>query len=117
MRDFPFPVYLRAHRKRWALSQPQLATLLGVAAHTTISRYELSSRHPTIEALIGSEFVFGEPARKLFPSLYSSVERGVMHRVGLFAEIIGDKDDGVSRVQRELLEAIAVRAATNKSHI
>ena len=117
MRDFPYPSYLRTHRKRWALSQPELGALLGGLSPSLISKYEMLARTPNVETLIGSEFIFGEAARRLFPGLYASIELGITQRAAQFAEALGATADRDALVQRKLLEAIAERAASDKPFI
>jgi transcriptional regulator with XRE-family HTH domain len=67
---------LLAHRKRWALSQPALAKLLGVSA-VALSRYATRNRAPHLRIDLGLEVVFGVPARALFPDRYADVEAAV----------------------------------------
>ncbi len=117
MYHFPYPSYLRTHRRRWALTQFELGALLGGLSESTISKYEKLTREPNVEALIGVEFIFGEPARRIFPALYSSIEIGVTGRAALFAEEIGGRGDSRSLVKRELIEAIALRAASDKATV
>jgi transcriptional regulator with XRE-family HTH domain len=117
MHHFPYPSYLRTHRKRWELTQPELGALLGGLSASLISKYETLARTPNVEALIGTEFIFGEPARRLFPGLYASVETAVTLRAVDFAEAVGATEDKSAQVKRDLLEAIAVRAASETSSI
>ena len=117
MRHFHYPIYLRTHRDRWGLTQRELAALLGNKSANVISKYERLARHPNVEALIGSEFIFGEKARRLFPELYSAVELGITRRAAHLAEgLVGDETrDALAK--RELLDAIAMRAANDHPSI
>lgn len=117
MHHFPYPSYLRTHRARWELTQPELGTLLGGISASLISKYETLARTPGVKTLIGAEFVFGEPARRLFPGLYASVEAGVTLRAVDFAEALHPANSKATKVKRELLEAIAVRAASEATAI
>jgi transcriptional regulator with XRE-family HTH domain len=117
MYDFPYPSYLRTNRKRWALSQAELGALLGDYSASIIYKYEKVERNPSTETLIGAEFVFGEPARRLFPGLYASVELAVTNRAAILAELLKKSSGGDALVKRELLEAIALRAASDKPTI
>ncbi|HEY4941398.1 MAG TPA: hypothetical protein VII56_08210 [Rhizomicrobium sp.] len=117
MHDFPYPSYLRTHRKRWALTQPELGALLGDRSASLISKYEKLELTPSVEVVIGSEFIFGESARRLFPALYASVEAGITLRAVDLAEVLSTADGKAAQVKRELLEAIALRAASDKSTI
>ena len=115
MHDFPYPSYLRTHRKRWELTQPELAAVIGGRSAATISKYEKILRRPSVDALIAAEFIFGEPARRLFPALYASIELKVTKRAVRFAEALAGRKDKKSLVKRQLLEEIAIRAASDRS--
>lgn len=117
MHHFPYPSYLRTHRKRWGLSQPELAALLGVRSASAISRYEQLTRRPSIDVLIGSEFIFGESARRLFPAVYAAIELKITARAALFDDGLADLETRDAREKRQLLEAIAMRAASDQSII
>lgn len=116
MHDFPYPSYLRTHRKRWALTQSELGVLLGLSAGT-ISKYERLTRTPSVETLIGAEFVFGVHARGIFPALYASAETEIATRAVAFAEALGGLDDKISLIKRQLLEEIALRVAGEQLHV
>src|SRR5437588_10316391 len=80
----PLPTYLRTHRRKWALSQRELALLLGGSSRSTISQYETLVRTPHREALIGLEFIFSGQSSQLFPTIELSIIRAVMgNAVGL----------------------------------
>ena len=110
MDHYPYPSYLRTHRDRWALTQPDLGALLGINRNV-ISKYERLRRTPSVHTVIGAEFLFGEHPRKIFPALYFTIELGITKRAAEFAERLQHLDDASSVVQRELLEAVARRAA------
>lgn len=59
------PNYLRTHRKRAGLLQRELALLLGCKSGAEVSRYERSTRQPTLRTALAYEAVFGTPAREL----------------------------------------------------
>ena len=90
--------------------------LLGVPAEA-VSRYEKLIRKPTVEFLIAAEFVFGVPARKIFPALYAAVEREVAARAAQIADALSAADSTVYSVKRRLLEEIALRVASEKPNI
>jgi transcriptional regulator with XRE-family HTH domain len=49
------PNYLRAHRKRWDLTQEELAFLLGLAEQGTVSHIELHGRIPSSSVVAASQ--------------------------------------------------------------
>ncbi len=116
MHDYPYPSYLKTHRKRWTLTQQELGALLGVS-DDAISRYESLNRMPPLHAVIAAEFVFGHHARRIFPSLYAAVERKIAKRAVRLAESLGDRADEVSLIKRELLDAIAARVAGEQLNV
>lgn len=74
------PNYIRAHRKRWALTQEELAALLGLTSQGTVSQYEGTEKRPGIEILIGAKTIFNVPCREMFPRMYEDVERQLLVR-------------------------------------
>ncbi|WP_082884992.1 helix-turn-helix domain-containing protein [Bradyrhizobium stylosanthis] len=43
--------YVRPHRRRWGLTQQELAFLIGVKSRTAVSRIEGSKRRPSLDAV------------------------------------------------------------------
>jgi transcriptional regulator with XRE-family HTH domain len=74
------PNYLRTHRKHAALSQEEVAFLLGLSNGNKISRHEHSACVPSIEALLAYELIFGVPPRTLFAGTFEKVEERVTER-------------------------------------
>jgi transcriptional regulator with XRE-family HTH domain len=75
--------YLKTYRKRTALSQDEVAFLLGCKSGTKVSRYERHARKPNLETLFAYEMVFGAPARELFAGVYQKVEKRITNRAQL----------------------------------
>lgn len=82
-----------------------------------VSKYETLNREPSAAVLIGSEFIFGEAARHLFPALYASIELDITARAALFAESLAGNTSRKGQLKQKLLEAIALRAASDNSTI
>lgn len=84
---FPqLPNYLRANRKRLALSQDEVAFLLGTKSGAKVSRYEHFVRVPSLETALAYEVIFKRSASELFGGLYQKVEREVSARAKKLAE-------------------------------
>jgi transcriptional regulator with XRE-family HTH domain len=80
--------YLRTNRKKSALSQEEVAFLLGGIGESKgskISRYESCSREPTLSAALAYEVIYGKPVRELFAGLYQQVEQNVAERAKLLS--------------------------------
>src|SRR6266699_6662617 len=84
------PNYLRANRKRLALSQDEVAFLLGAHSGTKVCRYERFVREPSLETALAYEAIFKTSVSELFGGLYQKVEREVAER----AKILAERSDG-----------------------
>jgi transcriptional regulator with XRE-family HTH domain len=84
------PNYLRANRKRLALSQDEVAFLLGTQSGAKVCRYERFAREPSLETALACEAIFKRSVSELFPGLYQKVEREVAAR----AKALAGKTDG-----------------------
>ncbi len=74
------PNYLRANRKRLALSQEEVAFLLGTESGTKVCRYEQSVRMPNLETALAYEVICKRSVSELFPGLYQKAEQKVATR-------------------------------------
>lgn len=82
--------YLRSNRKRIALSQGEVAFLLGQKTSSQISRYERFEHLPGLEAALAYEVIFKSPLSEIFGGLYQDIEREVAER----ARILASKTQG-----------------------
>ena len=80
------PNYIRANRKRLALSQDEVAFLLGTENGTKVCRYEQFVRMPSLETALGCEAIFKRSVSELFPGLYQKVEQKVAARAKTLVE-------------------------------
>jgi transcriptional regulator with XRE-family HTH domain len=87
MSSNPLPNYLRSNRKRLALSQDEVAFLLGAGNGAKVCRYERFDREPCLETALAFEAIFQRPARELFSGIYQKVEGEVASR----AKTLGDR--------------------------
>jgi len=117
MHHYPYPSYLKTHRRRWGLTQPELGQLLGGISASQISRYERLSQNPSLEAVIACEFIFEEPARHLFPGIYSAVEANVVRDAAALAEKLSGLSTKEAALKRTLLDAIVARAVSDQTTI
>jgi transcriptional regulator with XRE-family HTH domain len=99
--------YLRTYRKRSALSQDEVAYLLGCQNGIKVSRYERFSRRPNLETLFAYEVVFGAPARELFAGAYQKVEKRTLNRAQLLTRKLNRATlDRMATRKLQILEAI-----------
>ena len=84
--------YLRSNRKRIALSQGEVAFLLGQQSSSQISRYERFEHVPSLETALACEVIFKSPISELFGGLYQKAEQDVAERARILASTLGDRD-------------------------
>jgi DNA-binding XRE family transcriptional regulator len=73
--------YLRVYRRRWQLSQEELAFLFGYDAESIVSRFESEERTITLAVAIACQTIFGVTTKDMFPALYASLEQSVLERM------------------------------------
>ena len=102
------PNYLRANRKRLALSQDDVAFLLGTQSGAKVCRYERFVREPYIETIFAYEVIFQKPARELFGGMYHKIEREVAARAKLLTfKVYRQKPNRQTAHRRKSLNEIA----------
>ena len=101
--------FVRAHRRRWGLSQNELAILLGIASSTTVSRIERSVRRPTTTVLVACCILFGLPAPELFSSLHEEIEEVIGTAAKSLFDSLEGKTDKPSVRKRQFLEQVLSR--------
>jgi transcriptional regulator with XRE-family HTH domain len=102
--------YLHTHRLRSALSEQELANLLGLKSASAISRFETGARSPTIAAALACQVLFDVTPAALFPKLYANVEEAVMRNAHvLYQKLQGNPSPG-TRAKLDFLEAAQKRA-------
>jgi transcriptional regulator with XRE-family HTH domain len=100
--------HVRKYRKRSALSQKDVAYLLGVVSGSKVSRYERFTREPGLYTALAYEAIFQCMVSELFPGLYLRIEAEVRARAKTLMERKSNgKPNRVSIRRRRTLSAIA----------
>ena len=73
--------YLRVYRRRWHLTQEELAFLFGYEAESIISRFERDERTITLAVATACQTIFGADPKEVFPALFASIEQSVVERM------------------------------------
>ena len=102
--------YLSHHRKRWALSQRELALLVGHASRSVVSRLELGGGRPSLQFAIRCEAVFGVSVTELFPDLHQENHDLVMRRAARLDLRLRERSDAAAARKRQLLSEMINRA-------
>ena len=100
--------YLKSYRLKAALTQAELAGLLGLTANA-VSQYELGKRRVPTEVLVAAEVIFGVRGAKVFPALYNSVEEDLAIRALALHDHLSGKQDPASRKKLALIAGIPSR--------
>jgi transcriptional regulator with XRE-family HTH domain len=88
--------YLRTLRRRWGLTQRELAFLIGASSGGHISRLEQLKRFPSLAAAIACIVIFDASPYELFPGLFEDIEEAVLQRASeLYNELQGDPSKSV----------------------
>jgi transcriptional regulator with XRE-family HTH domain len=104
------PSHVRRQRRRWALTQLELARLLA-ASESIVSKYETLARSPSMEALVALEIVFGHSAQELFPAIYHEQRRSVLEAAEVLLESLSSRHDRRSSRKSQLLRDLITRHA------
>ena len=107
------PNYLRANRKRLALSQDEVAFLLGTRSGAKVCRYERFVREPSLETALAFEVIFKRSVSELFGGLYQRVERDVAGRAKTLAERKDRRANRQSARKHEALSDLATVRSTS----
>ncbi len=115
MSSQPFLNYLLAYRKRSALSQEEVAYLLGSQSGAKVCRYERFLREPGLQTAFAFEAIYDRPASELFPGLFEQAQVAVQARAKKLEkkEFRGNSQRLTAR-KRQTLAAIASREPKNQ---
>ena len=72
--------HVRKYRKRPALSQRELAYLLGAESSSKVCRHERFTCEPNLLTALAYEAIFQVTVSELLPGLYQKIEAGVRAR-------------------------------------
>jgi transcriptional regulator with XRE-family HTH domain len=111
-----FRTYLKTFRRRGALTEPELASLLGWRSGSVVSRLERYKRHPSLKAAFAFQVIFGVGTAELFPALYAEVEEAVMRRAYELHEQLQGNSSKATKAKLDLLEAALKRAGRRAKH-
>ena len=106
------PHYLRRYRLRAALTQKEMAHLLGCQSPATVCQYEARKRVPDLRTALAYQVVFGLPVDALFPGIHREVEREVLIRAGRLSQQLTGANATVALSHKRKAVG-SIRATTN----
>ena len=107
------PNYLQYQRKLLALSQEEVAFLLGIRGMhkgDKVCRDENFAREPSLQEALAYEVIYGRPVRELFAGRYQQAEREIKTRAKILAFRKVRKPD--ARRQEAIIQLVA-KASVN----
>jgi transcriptional regulator with XRE-family HTH domain len=105
--------YLKPYRRRWGLTQKELAVLLGFQSGAVVSRMERVLRHPTLETAYAVEIILGTPPAELFPTLHARVREQVLDRVRTYYDELQGNPSKSNQLKLDFFEGIFARWDTS----
>ena len=109
--------YLRTYRKRFGLSQKELAFLLGVKSGDKVSRYERFEQLPNLQTALAFQALFGVLVAELFAGVYEQAEKETSKQARiLMHKMQGDAADRRALRKADFLRAIAITPDINKEN-
>ena len=97
--------YLRVHRRRWHLTQEELAFLLGYADQSIIARLEQDERAVTLGVAYTCELLFGVEPREVFPMLFEKIKTSAVERIyDLHGQLLQSSSAPKTLAKLELLQ-------------
>jgi transcriptional regulator with XRE-family HTH domain len=102
--------YVRPLRRRWGLTQSELAFLIGTKTSTMVSRIEAVKTYPSLAQAIAFSIVFDTPLLELFPEMFGKAHDFVLKQAeSLYDELQGTSAKGTS-AKLDFLEEVLSRA-------
>ena len=109
--------YLRTYRKRFGLSQEELAFLLGVKSGANVSRYEKFHQVPNLQTALALQALFGVPVAELFGGIYEQAEKEISKRARILQRRMQDTTANQTASRKaDLLRATAITPNINKEN-
>jgi transcriptional regulator with XRE-family HTH domain len=112
MSSLPLTNYLRSNRKRLALTQDEVAFLLGfrgVGNGAKVCRDEKFTREPKLRMVLAYEAIYQKTARDLFAGLYRQIEQEVAERAKILNFRKDPKPSLRATHKRQVLANLAAR--------
>lgn len=106
----PLPHYVRRHRLRTALTQKEMAALLGCQSSSTVCQYEGRKREPDLRTALAYQVVFGLPVDALFPGIHREVVQDVKSRANRLSKQFAADAPALSHKRMVLKSILATNA-------
>jgi DNA-binding XRE family transcriptional regulator len=112
MASLPLTNYLRTNRKRLALTQEEVAFLLGSRGESKgakVCRHEKFTCESKLRTALAYEAIYQRPIRDLFAGLYRQIEQEVAERAKILNFREDPKPSQRAAYKRQVLASLAAR--------
>jgi transcriptional regulator with XRE-family HTH domain len=107
--------YLHAQRRAWALTQNELACLVGRGGRNRVSLVERGLAQPNGGETLAYSLIFGVRPAKIFPQFCEDLEDAVMRGAAKLEKKIAKNNSAKADRKRELIDLIGARATGSNS--
>jgi transcriptional regulator with XRE-family HTH domain len=103
MGNQPLPQYLRMHRRRAALTQPELASLLGFATRSKVVAYERGPVQRSARDLLAYAIVFNTHLGEMFEGAHRATYKQIGRRASKLLDRVVHTHEPSPQFDRKLL--------------
>jgi transcriptional regulator with XRE-family HTH domain len=111
------PCYLRTLRKKWGLTQKELASLVPRCRRNRVSDVERGKIPPRASELLAYALIFGFPPQAIFRKYAEEIEDAVMRGAAELDRRLADDDSPPVARKIDFLEQLSNRARLEASEI
>lgn len=103
------PHYLKSYRRCTGFSQSDVARLIGISSHWSVSRHERSGRPVTLRTALAYEVIYRRPVADIFGGTHTVIRTAVVERAkALLSELPATGNPIRDAQRKESLHAILV---------
>ncbi len=100
---------LKSYRRYTGFSQNDVARLIGVSTHWSVSRHERSGRPVTLLTALAYELIYGRPVADIFGATHAAIRTRIVRRAKALLNDLPSTGNTIRDAQRkESLLAILV---------
>jgi len=107
--------YVRPFRRRWGLSQQEVASVIGGGGRNRVSRVERGLRQPDAREILAYSLLFGAHEARVFPRLYDKLEERMMRGAYRLDQRLARLRSPAALRKRELLDKLRARVMKRRN--
>ena len=103
------PCYVRSLRRRWGLTQKEVATVVGGGGRNRVSRVERDLSLPDAREILAYSLLFGARPARIFPRIYCKLEERLMQGAYRLDQRLERRRSPEALRKRQLLDKLRAR--------